>query len=87
MVIWTVSTSINVKRARSADALTAVMIERDRTAALAATLHGYRVGTLADQLLIEDIKHLKERRVFLDAGNMISLEMTFCLGVLLTPYL
>ena len=87
MVIWTVSTSVNVKRARTAYSFTAVMIERYRTAALAATLHGYRIGTLTDQLLIENIKHLKERCVLLDAGNMISLEMTFCLGVLLTPYL
>ncbi len=46
-----------------------------------------RLDSLADKLVIEDIKHFQEGSVFLNSRNMISLEMAFCLGVLLTPYL
>lgn len=65
----------------------AVVVERNRTAALAASVNGYWIVTLTDQLLIEDVKHFEERGVLLYSGNMISLKMTLFLGVLLTPYL
>ena len=87
VVVRPVGASVDIQSAGTADALAAVMVEGHGTAALAAALHCHGVATLADQLLIEDIEHLQERGVFLNAGNMIGLEMTFGLGVLLTPYL
>ena len=87
MIIGTVSTSVDVKRAGTANTLTAIMVERHRTAALATSLNGYRIATLADKLLIENIKHLQERSILFYTLDVISLKMSFCFGVLLTPYL
>ena len=86
MVIRTVGASVDIEGTGTADTLAAVMVERDRTAALAAALDRYRVATLADKLFIQNIKHLEERCIFLNTRNMISLEMSFFLGVLLAPY-
>ena len=87
MIVRTVSAAVNEQRAGTADTLAAVVVERHRTAALAASVNGYWIVTLTDQLLIEDVKHFEERGVLLYSGNMISLKMTLFLGVLLTPYL
>ena len=87
VIVRTVSAAVNEQRAGTADTLAAVVVERHRTAALAASVNGYRIVTLTDQLLIEDVKHFEERGVLLYSGNMISLKMTLFLGVLLTPYL
>ena len=86
MVIRTVGASVNIEGTGTAYTLAAVMVERDRTAALAAALDSDRVATLADKLLIQNINHLEERCIFLNTRNMISLEMSFFLGVLLAPY-
>ena len=85
VVIWTVSASIDVERAGSADTLAAVVIERNRTAALATSLNCNRISTFANELFVENIEHLKERSIFFDTRNMIGLEMSLCFGVLLTP--
>ena len=86
MVVRAVGASVNIEGTSTADTLAAVMVERYRTAALAAALDRDRVATLADKLLIQNIKHLEERCIFLNTRNMISLEMSFFLGVLLAPY-
>ena len=87
MIVRTVRAAVNEQRACTADTLAAIVVERNRTAALAASVNGYRIVTLTDQLLIEDVKHFEERGILLYSGNMISLKMTLFLGVLLTPYL
>ncbi len=87
VVVRTVGTAINIESAGSADALTAVVVEGHRAAALAAALHGHGIATLADELLIEDIEHLQEGSILFDAGNMVGLKMSLGLGVFLTPYL
>ena len=87
MVVRTMSTSVNEERTCTTDTLTAVVVERNRTAALASPLDSNRVCTFSDKLLVENVKHLKERSVLFDAGNLVGLEMTLFLGVLLTPYL
>ena len=86
MVVRTVGTAVDIERTCSADALTAVVVERDGTAALASALYRHGVTTLADKLLVKDVKHLEEGCIFLDTRNMISLEVSFILGVLLAPY-
>ena len=87
VIVRTVRAAVDEQRAGTADTLAAVVVERHRTAALAASVNGYWIVTLTDQLLIEDVKHFEERGVLLYSGNMISLKMTLFLGVLLTPYL
>lgn len=87
VIVRTVRAAVNEQRACTADTLTTVVVERHRTAALAASVNGYWIVTLTDQLLIEDVKHFEERGILLYSGNMISLKMTLFLGVLLTPYL
>ena len=86
VIVRAVCTSVNIERAGTADTLAAVVVEGDRTAALASALYRHGVATLADKLLIENIKHLEEGCIFLNTRNMISLEMSFFPGVLLTPY-
>ena len=44
------------------------------------------LNTLADELVVQDIKHFEERSIFLHIRNVVGLEMAFCFGVLLTPY-
>ena len=86
VIVRTVCTAVDIQATGAADAFAAIVIEGHGTAALAAALHRDRVATLADELLIEDIEHLQEGGVLLNAGNMVGLEMTRGLGVLLTPY-
>ena len=87
MVVRTVGPPVNEQATGTANAFPAVMVERHGTAALAAAFHRHRVAALTDQLFIEDIEHFQERSVLFNAGNMVGLEMTPGLGVLLTPYL
>ena len=63
------------------------MVEGYRAAALAAFFYSYRIITFPDKLLIEDIKHLKERGILFNTRDMISLKMSLGFGVFLTPYL
>ena len=86
MIVRTVCASVNIQATGTADAFAAVVVEGDGTAALATAFDGDRIASLPDQLLVENIKHLQERSVLLDTGNMVGLEMTLGLGVLLTPY-
>ena len=86
VVVRTMGAPVDVQRASAAYTLAAVVVERYRTAALAAALHSHGVASLADKLLVKDVKHLKEGRIFLYTRNMICFEMALCLGVLLTPY-
>ena len=81
------STSVDEQAAGAANTFAAVVVERHRTAALAAALDCHRIHTLTDKLFIEDVQHLQEGGVALYTRNMISLEMTLGLGVFLTPYL
>ena len=60
MVVRTVCTAVDIKRTSSANAFAAVMVEGDRTAALASAFHCDGVTPLADELLVKDIKHLEE---------------------------
>ena len=53
---------------------------------MAAFFNSYRIYPLMNQLLIEDIKHLKKRTVCRDVLYLICLKMSFGLGVFLTPY-
>ena len=87
MVIRSVSTTVYIERTCSAYTLSAIVVEGYRTTALAASLYCNRVAAFTNQLLVQNIEHLKERRIFFDTRNMIGLEMSFCLGVLLTPNL
>ena len=87
MVVRTMGPAVNIQRAGTADTLAAVMVERYGAAALATALDGHRVTALAYKLFIQNIQHFKEGRIFLYTRNMICLEMTFCLGVLLAPNL
>ena len=87
MVIRTMGTSVNIQGTGTADTFAAVMVKGNRTAALAALVNGDGIHSFADQLLIENIEHFQEGSILFDTGNMIGLEMSFGLGVLLTPYL
>ena len=86
MIVRTMRAAVNIEGTGTADTLAAIMIERHGTTALATLVHSNRVTTFPDQLLIEDIEHFKERSILFNPGNMISLEMSLILGVLLTPY-
>ena len=86
LVVRSVSTPVDVERAGAADTLTAVMVERYRTAALAASLDSYRLHPLVYQLLVENVEHLKERAVRGNILDTVCLKMSFGLGVFLTPY-
>ena len=67
-------TAIDVEAAHAADTFTAVVVETDGM--------GYAV---VDELLIEDVEHLKERAFRRYVVEMIYLEMAFGEGVFLTP--
>jgi hypothetical protein len=49
------------------------MVERDR------------LETLADQLLVEDVEHLEERRLVADRVDRVALELSGRVGPRLTP--
>ncbi len=63
MVIRTMGAAVDVEGACSADSLAAVMVERNRTAALAPSFNCYRIIAFTDKLLVQDVKHLEERSV------------------------
>ena len=87
MFVGTMGASVYIEGTGTADTLAAIVVERYRTAALAASFYGNGIRPFADKLFIEDIEHLQEGGVGLYPADMISLEMTLGLGVLLTPYL
>jgi hypothetical protein len=87
MVIRTMCTTVNIEGACTADTFATIMVEGYRAAALATFLYSYRIITFPDKLLIEDIKHLKERGILFNTRDMISLKMSLGFGVFLTPYL
>ena len=87
MVVRTMGAAVDIQGAGSADTFTAVMIEGDRTAALAALVDCNRIHAFPDQLLIEDIEHLEEGGILFNTRDMVGFEMSLALGVLLTPYL
>ena len=87
LVIRSMCPSVDIERTCTAYTLTAVMVERDRAAALAPPLDSYRIHTFMDELLVKDVEHLEKgavRRYILD---LVGLKMSFCLGVFLAPYL
>ena len=63
------------------------MVERHGTAALAASLNGHRIVSFPDKLLIKNVEHLEEGGILLNSRDVVGLEMTLLMGVLLTPYL
>ena len=73
-VVIAMGTAVDVKSTHTTNSFTTVVVETDRV--------GYLVG---DQLLVEDVEHLKERTVGRDVVNLIGLKTAFGLCVLLTP--
>jgi hypothetical protein len=63
MVARTMGAAIDVEGAGSADSLAAVMVKRNRTAALAPSFNCYWIIAFTDKLLVQDVKHLEERSV------------------------
>jgi hypothetical protein len=70
-----VSVAIDVHRTHTADTLAAVVVKC------------YGLLTLVDKVVVKDVHHLEERGVRRDVLNLVSLERTLALSVLLTPYL
>ena len=87
VIVRAVGAAVDIKRTCTAYTFTAIVVESDGTAALASLLDGHRVATLANELFIEDIQHLKEGCILLYTRNMICFEVALGLGVLLTPNL
>ena len=75
-VVVAVGTAVDVESAHAADAFAAVVVEADGV--------GYVV---VDELFVEDVEHLEERTLRRYVADLVGLEATFCLGVLLTPYM
>ena len=73
-IVVAMRAAVDIESAHAADALAAVVVEA----------HGMG-DVVVDELLIQDVKHLKERTVRRDAFQRIGFEMTLCAGVLLTP--
>ena len=73
-IVVAMRAAVDIESAHAADALATVVVE--------AHGMGYAV---VDELLIQDVKHLKERAVGRDAFQRIGLEMALGSGVLLTP--
>ena len=73
-VVVAMRATVDIESAHAADALATVVVET----------HG--VGNVVvDELLIQDVKHLKEGAVGRDAFQRIGLEMALGAGVLLSP--
>ena len=70
-----VCTTIDVQRAHTADTLAAVVVEC------------HRLLAFVNKVIVQDIEHLEERGVGRDIIDLIGLECSLGLGVLLTPYL
>ena len=73
-VIVTMRATVDIESAHAADALATVVVEA----------HGMG-NVVVDELLVQDVKHLKEGAVGRDAFQRIGFEMTLGSGVLLTP--
>ena len=73
-VVITMRTTIDIESAHATDALTTVVVKAN----------GMR-DAVVDELLVQDVKHLKERAVGRDAFQRIGLEMALGAGVLLSP--
>ena len=73
-IVVAVGTAIDVEAAHTADTFTAVVVETDGMC--------YAV---VDELLIEDVEHLKERAFRRNVIEMVGLEMAFGAGIFLTP--
>ena len=73
-IVVAVGTAIDVEAAHAADTFTAVVVETDGM--------GYAV---VDELLVEDVEHLKERAFRRNVIEMVGLEMAFGAGIFLTP--
>ena len=87
MIVGAMCATVNEERTCSTDTFPAIMVETYRTAALTTSFDSNRVTSFTDKLLIEDIKHFKERSILLNSRYVICFEMAFSLGILLTPYL
>ena len=75
-VVVAVGTTVDVESAHAADAFTTVVVE------------AYGVGYIVvDQLLVEDVEHFEERTLWRYVADLVGLEATLGLGVLLTPYM
>jgi hypothetical protein len=55
MVVRTMGAAVNVKGASSAYSLTAIVVERHGTTALATSINSYRIITFPDKLLIKNV--------------------------------
>ena len=73
-IVVAVGAAIDVEAAHAADTFTAVVVETDGM--------GYAV---VDELLVEDVEHLKERAFRRNVIEMVGLEMAFGAGIFLTP--
>ena len=73
-VVVAMRAAVDIESAHAADALATVVVEA----------HGMGYVVI-DELLIQDVEHLKEGAVGRDAFQRISFEMALSAGVLLTP--
>ena len=73
-VVVAMRTAIDIESAHATDALATVVVEA----------HGMG-NVVVDELLVQDVKHLKEGAFGRDAFQRIGLEMALGAGVLLTP--
>ena len=74
-LLGTVRMAVDVHRTHTADTLAAVMVES----------HG--LLALVNEVVVQNIHHLEERRVGRDALDVVCFECSLRFGVLLTPYL
>lgn len=73
-VVVTMRATVDIESAHAADAFAAVVVEA----------HGMG-NAVVDELLVQDVEHLKERTIGRDAFQMIGFEMALGAGVLLSP--
>ena len=73
--VGSVRMAVDVQRAHTANAFTAVVVEHDRLFAF------------VDQIIVQNIQHFEERRVGRNILHRVLHKFPFGLGVLLTPYL
>jgi hypothetical protein len=65
--------AVDHQRARPADALTAVRVER------------HRLDSGGSQALVDDVEHLQERHLVVDPRRVDDVEVTVVVGAVLTP--
>ena len=73
-VVVTMRATVDIQAAHATDTLSTVIIEA----------HGMG-NVVVDELLVQDVKHLKERTIGRDAFQRIGLKMALGAGVLLSP--